>query len=178
MLIDPFTQVSVVDSLKGLMQDASKLGEQYRKGTMGRDVLGMDWRMDQNMAVHTFGNWTSTAGAITVSGANQGLATGWAQYSTLNLTTTQRLTLQQGDCFQIAGVYAVNPQNRSAYGNGRLRNFVVTSAVTTSSGAFQVTVSPALIYGGQFQNVTASPVPTWPAATARTVISHLYSAAR
>jgi hypothetical protein len=65
------------------------------------------------------------------------------------------LTLNQGDTIQIAGVYAVNPQNRSAYGSGKLRSFVVTAttAVATGGGT-AVTVSPAIITGGQFQNVT------------------------
>jgi len=54
-------------------------------------------------------------------------------------------------------VYAVNPQNRQAYGSNKLRNFVVKSAVALTNGNTSVTVSPALIYGGQFQNVTASP---------------------
>src|SRR4029077_20358590 len=96
------------------------------------------------------------AGAITVNGAGQGLATGWASTSTLSLTTTQNVTLNQGDTFTIAGVFAVNPQNRQAYGSNRLRNFVVTTSVTFN-GVQNVTVSPALIFGGQFQNVTASP---------------------
>jgi hypothetical protein len=52
-------------------------------------------------------------------------------------------------------VYAVNPQNRSAYGSGKLRNFVVTADVTVAASAgSSVTVSPAIITGGQFQNVT------------------------
>jgi hypothetical protein len=54
-------------------------------------------------------------------------------------------------------VYAVNPQNRQAYGSNKLRNFVVTSAVTVStSGTTLVTVSPAVITAGQFQNVSVT----------------------
>jgi hypothetical protein len=83
------------------------------------------------------------------------LATGWAQTSTIALTAaTATAGLKQGDIIQIAGIYAVNPQNRSAYGSGKLRNFVVTTDVTVAtSGTTAVTVSPAVITGGQFQNV-------------------------
>jgi hypothetical protein len=73
----------------------------------------------------------------------------------LNISATQNGVLNVGDTFTIAGVYGVNPQNRQSY--GKLRSFVVKSAVTLSNGNTTVTVSPALIYGGQFQNVTISP---------------------
>lgn len=157
VVIEQFTAATIVDSLKGLFVPADTIGNQYRKGLMGRDSAGMNWKMDQNIANQTFGNWTTAAGAITVNGPNQGLATGWSLTSTLALTTTQGLTFQQGDTFTVAGVFGVNPQNRQAYGSNKLRNFVVQSVTTTASGAFNVTVFPALIYGGQFQNVTAAP---------------------
>jgi hypothetical protein len=156
MVVEPFTSATIVDSLKGLFVPSDRIGEQYMKGLMGRDSGGMNWKMDQNVVSHSFGFFVTTAGAITVNGAGQGLATGWASTSTLSLTTTQNVTLNQGDTFTIAGVFAVNPQNRQAYGSNRLRNFVVTTSVTFN-GVQNVTVSPALIFGGQFQNVTASP---------------------
>jgi hypothetical protein len=48
-------------------------------------------------------------------------------------------------------------RSRAAYGSGKLRNFVVTATtnVATTPGT-QVTVSPAIITGGQFQNVTVT----------------------
>jgi hypothetical protein len=155
VIIEPFTGAAIVDSLKGLFVPDAKIGEQYRKGLMGRDSGGMNWKMDQNVVAQTYGAWTTTAGAITVNGANQGLATGWASSTTLNISATQNGVLNVGDTFTIAGVYGVNPQNRQSY--GKLRSFVVKSAVTLSNGNTTVTVSPALIYGGQFQNVTISP---------------------
>jgi len=156
--IEPFTSATIVDSLKGLFVPQEAIGEQYRKGLMGRDSAGVNWKMDQNVVSQQFGAWTGgTAGSITVNGSNQGLASGWAQTSTINITATAAGALNQGDVITFAGVYAVNPQNRQAYGNNKLRNFVVTSAVTLSNGNTSVIVSPALIYGGQFQNVTASP---------------------
>lgn len=157
VIVEPFTSATIVDSLKGLFMPESQIAEQYRKGLMGRDSGGMNWKMDQNVVGQTFGGWTTATGAITVNGSTQGLATGWAANSTLNITATQAGTLNQGDVIQITGVFAVNPQNRQAYGSNRLRNFVVNQAVTLSNGNTTVNVTPALIYGGQFQNVTASP---------------------
>jgi hypothetical protein len=157
-IVEPFTSATIVDSLKGLFVPQEAIGEQYRKGLMGRDSGGMNWKLDQNVVAQGFGFWTgSTAGSITVNGANQGLSSGWASSSTINITATATGTLNAGDIINFAGVYAVNPQNRQAYGSNKLRNFVVKSAVALTNGNTSVTVSPALIYGGQFQNVTASP---------------------
>ena len=157
-IVEPFTSATIVDSLKGLFVPQEAIGEQYRKGLMGRDSGGMNWKLDQNVVAQGFGFWTgSSAGSITVNGANQGLSSGWASSSTINITATATGTLNAGDIINFASVYAVNPQNRQAYGSNKLRNFVVKSAVALTNGNTSVTVSPALIYGGQFQNVTASP---------------------
>jgi hypothetical protein len=154
-IIEPFTSATIVNSLKGLFNPQTTISEQYTKGLMGRDSSGMNWKLDQNVVSQTFGAWTTTAGAITVNGANQGLSSGWAQTSTINISSTAAGTLNQGDVIQFANVYGVNPQNRQSY--GKLRNFVVTAAVTLTNGNTTVTVSPALIYSGQFQNVSTSP---------------------
>ena len=156
VVIEPFTSAVIMDSLKGLFTPMEQIGEQYRKGLLGRDAGGMNWKMDQNVIAHTFGSWATTAGTLTANttGAFTGsLATGWAATSTITLTNSQTLTLNQGDTIQIAGVFAVNPQNRGTYGGQILRSFVVQSTVTAAAGTFSVTVAPAIITGGQFQNV-------------------------
>jgi len=96
--------------------------------------------------------WADDTGSAFTEGASDGALNGT---SSVTLVASSALTLNQGDTIQIAGVFAVNPQNRSAYGSGKLRSFVVTSttAVATGGGT-AVTVSPAIITGGQFQNVT------------------------
>jgi hypothetical protein len=81
------------------------------------------------------------------------------------LTATGTVSLNAGDVFQIAGVYAVNPQNRQAYGTNKLRNFVVKTAVAATDGTMSVVVSPAVISAGQFQNVSIPTVSTTAAIT-------------
>lgn len=156
-VIEPFTSATIVDSLKGLFVPAEAIGSQFRKGMMGRDSAGMNWYMDQNVVNQTFGSYSGKTMTVDTTAASFGIATGWAQTSTITLVASSGLTLNQGDVIQIAGVYAVNPQNRSAYGSGKLRNFVVTSTtnVATTPGT-SVTVSPAIITGGQFQNVVVT----------------------
>jgi hypothetical protein len=114
----------------------------------------MDWVMDQNIVSHTYGSWATTAGTLTANTTSIGIATGWASTSTITLTNSQTLTLQKGDTIQIANVFAVNPQNREAYGSNKMRSFVVQTAVTGGAGTISVTVAPAIITAGQFQNVT------------------------
>jgi len=157
-IVEPFTSATIVDSLKGLFVPQEAIGEQYRKGLMGRDSGGMNWKMDQNVQAQTFGSYASATLSCNVTTATGFLTSGWAQTSTITIgATSANATLNQGDTFTINGVYAVNPQNRQAYGSGKLRSFVVTSPVTISSGGTSsVTVSPAVITAGQFQNVSVT----------------------
>jgi hypothetical protein len=161
-IVEPFTSATIVDSLKGLFVPQEAIGEQYRKGLMGRDSAGMNWKMDQNVVSQTFG--TNGAGATaavnTVTGTGF-YSSGWASSSNISISAaTATVNLNAGDVITIAGVYAVNPQNRQAYGSNKLRNFVVKAAASISaSSSATVTVSPAVITAGQFQNVSIpSPV--------------------
>jgi hypothetical protein len=152
-IVEPFTSATIVDSLKGLFVPQEAIGEQYRKGLMGRDSAGMNWKMDQNVVSQTFGSFAGTA-TVNTTTASGFLTSGWASSSTITLTATGTVSLNAGDTFQIAGVYAVNPQNRQAYGTNKLRNFVVKQAVSGTDGTLSVVVSPAVITAGQFQNVS------------------------
>ena len=152
-IVEPFTSATIVDSLKGLFVPQEAIGEQYRKGLMGCDSGGMNWKLDQNVVAQTFGSFSGTATVNTTTGSGF-LTSGWASSSTITLSLTNGVSLNAGDTFQIAGVYAVNPQNRQAYGSNKLRNFVVKQAVSGSGGTISVVVSPAVITAGQFQNVS------------------------
>jgi hypothetical protein len=157
--VEPFTAATIVDSLKGLFVPQEAIGEQYRKGLMGRDSAGMNWKMDQNVVSHQFGSYSAAVLSCNVTTATGFLTSGWASSSNITIAATSAgsAALNQGDVITIAGVYAVNPQNRQAYGSNKLRNFVVNSAVTiASSGSATVNVSPAVITAGQFQNVTVT----------------------
>ena len=152
--VEPFTSATIVDSLKGLFVPTQQISSQYTKGLMGRDSGGMNWFMDQNIVSQTFGSYASATLSCNVTTATGFLSSGWAYSSTITVgATSAAATLNQGDTFTIAGVYAVNPQNRQSY--GKLRNFVVQSTTAIGSGGTaSVTVVPAVITGGQFQNVS------------------------
>ena len=157
-IVEPFTSATIVDSLKGLFMPSQKISEQYEKGMMGTDSAGMRWKMDQNVVSQTFGSYATATLSTNTTTFTGSLTSGWASSSTITISAASAAApIQQGDVITIANVYAVNPQNRQPYGTNRLRNFVVTSAVTISSGgSASVTVSPAIITAGQFQNVYVS----------------------
>jgi hypothetical protein len=154
--IEPFTSSTIVDSLKGLFVPTSQISSQYTKGLMGRDSGGMNWYMDQNVVSQTFGSYASATLSCNVTTATGFLTSGWAYSSNITIgATSAAATLNQGDTFTIAGVFAVNPQNRQSY--GKLRNFVVQSTTAIGSGGTAtVTVVPAVITAGQFQNVSVT----------------------
>ena len=153
-IVEPFTSATIVDNLKGLFNPTAQISAQYTKGLMGRDSGGMNWKLDQNVVSQTFGSYATATLACATTTATGFLTSGWASTSTIALTaTTATAGLKQGDVITIANVYATNPQNRQSY--GKLRNFVVTADVTVAtSGTTAVTVSPAVISAGQFQNVS------------------------
>jgi hypothetical protein len=169
-IVEPFTSATIVDSLKGLFVPSDRIGNQYEKGLMGRDSAGMNWKMDQNVVSQTFGSNSSTTvtASVATTTATGFLTSGWASSSTISLTAanTGTMNLNAGDTITIDGVFAVNPQNRQAYGTNKLRNFVVKSTVAIASGStVSVVVSPAVITAGQFQNVS---IPTTSATAAVT----------
>jgi hypothetical protein len=152
VIIEPFTSATIVDSLKGLFVPQEAIGEQYRKGLMGRDSAGCNWKLDQNVVSQTFGSWSANTIAINVTTATGFLTSGWSQFSTVSMAASSASTLNAGDVFTIPGVYAVNPQNRQSY--GKLRNFVVMATTSVGTSATSVQISPAIITAGQFQNVS------------------------
>lgn len=177
-IVEPFTSATIVDSLKGLFVPTTQISSQYTKGLMGRDSGGMNWKLDQNIVSQTFGNFTTNTvtASVNTTTATGFLTSGWASSSTITLTAanTGTINLNAGDTFTIAGVYAVNPQNRQAYGTNKLRSFVVKSAVSVASGSsVSVTVSPAVISGGQFQNVS---IPTTSSTAAVAFFASQYNA--
>ena len=149
IVIDPQSEATLVNNLKGLFQQSSDIARQYADGTMGRSI-GFKWSMDQNVASGNIGAWTGSTPTVTTAPANGATSIvtgGWA-------TTTA--VLNAGDVIYFAGVNSVNPQSRAD--TGQLQGFVVTTNVTSGGGgAATIPVSPAFNATGAFQNITALP---------------------
>lgn len=159
--INPTTNASIVAGMSGLFNDQATLGRQLKDGVMATN-LGCDFTMSQNLPMHTVG---ALGGTPLVNGANQGIinsgTTDNPYASTTSLVTdgwtaAVAVRLKAGDVFTLAGVYAVNPETKQS--TGALRQFVVTAdASSDGSGNLTAVISPAIIAGGAFQNVTARP---------------------
>ncbi len=182
MVLDQFTQASMVGSLTGLFNPQIAISEQYKKGLMARMTVGFDWYMDQNVTSHTFATTTGTPQYDNTITSSAIVSSGWADGGTLGIKglTANTGTLNVGDVISIANVNMVNPQNRAKVNqvryfvvrpfsgtpsNGTFATYVdpVTGGTTggtyTADGAgkMQVQVSTAIITGGQFQNVDSVP---------------------
>jgi hypothetical protein len=160
-LLNPAANAATVGALSGLFNPNSDIAKQYRSGMMG-SALGFDFLMSQNIVNHTVGG---LGGVPLVNGANQGTnnvgATDNPYAATTNLVTNGWTAaaanrLKAGDVVTIAGVYAVNPENKQ--NTGALKQFVLTSDVASDAGGnANLPLSPAIIAGGAYQNVTGLP---------------------
>ena len=138
-MADPQTQATATGLGLNLFNPQSNISEQYRKGQLA-EALGFKWYMDQNVPRHANGTFSGT---IEVDGAGQ---TG----GTLVIKGLTG-TLTAGTVFTIAGVNAVNPQTKANLGVPQ--QFVVLADRT---GAGAMTISPAIVASGAFQNVSAT----------------------
>jgi hypothetical protein len=150
MCVNPAANAALVNGMSGFFNPQGAISEQFKKGMMGRNVLGFDEiMMDQNVYMHTVG---PLGGTPLVNGASQTGATlvtdGW--------TAAAANRLKKGDVFTIAGVYSVNPMSKQS--TGRLQHFTVTADTdSTALGAATIPISPAIVTSGAYQNVTGSP---------------------
>lgn len=157
----PTANAALIGGLSGLFNAGSAISENYKKGVLG-DALGLNIMMSQNVPSHTVG---PLGGTPLVNGANQGLINSGSTDNPYGATTSlvtdgwtaaAALRLRRGDVFTIAGVNSVNPETKADTGN--LMQFVVTADTSSdASGNATVVISPAIIAGGAYQNVTARP---------------------
>jgi hypothetical protein len=137
--------------------------ESIAKGSIEKARLpmigGSDVFMAQNVQAHTVG---AHGGTPLIRGASQ--STTYASSlttDTMDLVTdgwTTNKGLKEGDVFTISGVNAVNPITKAALGFAR--QFRVVANVTTNTSAAAATtisISPAIITSGPYQNCTAAP---------------------
>lgn len=140
------------------IQDAAKGA--YRNGSLGM-IGGVDTYMAQNVPTHTVGVATGTP---KVNGGSQNVTYAsvkdGAFTQTLNTdgwTNSTTGILKAGDVFTIAGVYAVNPVTKATL--PFLKQFSVQADADSgaSTGPAALTIYPAIIASGAFQNVSAAP---------------------
>lgn len=151
IVINPQQEVDIVNGLVTYFNPQQEIARQYRKGLMGT-AFGFEWYMDQNVYTHTTGAYgaaTPLMNGATVDGATSLVTDGWVSGAS---------TVKAGDVLQVAGVYAVNPQNYRS--TGRLQDFLVTADATASGVNMTIPVSvwgTSLQSTGVNQNISALP---------------------
>lgn len=151
------TNATMIPALAGYFNAQNQIAEQYRDGVFvdGTNTVGLKIAMSQNVARHTVG---ALGGTPLTNGATQGLSSGWANTGSLitdGWTAAVGNRLKAGDVYTVGGVYAVNPVTKQS--TGQLLQFcVVQDQSSDGSGNLTIVSSPALIYGGPFQNASAA----------------------
>lgn len=118
----------------------------------------VDMYMSQNVLSHTNGNWGASAMAITGTGLTATYSgvkdTTYLTFSTqINGFASSASTFAVGDVFTVSGVYAVNAITKAT--QDFLQQFTIQTAGTADgSGIASVTIAPAPIVTGQYQNVS------------------------
>lgn len=146
MILGPAAYWSMAAGLIGLY--VQSVSEPALKGFLAK-IGNFEIYEDQNIQVQTVGAY---AGSPVVNGAGQTgsslVTNGWSNSITGLLNV--------GDVFTIAGVYAVNPQNKQS--TGQLQQFVVTATANSDGGGNStISIYPAITTSGAYQTVTASP---------------------
>lgn len=144
-ILDPVSMARTVQNLSGLLNPATEISEQYRKGEV-YNAIGFDWFEDQTVIKHTTGTYVAGV-SPTVNGANQ---TG----TSINVTIGAS-SFTVGDIITFAGVNAVNRITKVS--TGELQQFVVTSYAGGVLGIYPAIVPPSGGNPVQYQTVTASP---------------------
>lgn len=153
LLNDPDFNGILADGNASLFNPMPEIAKAYTEGYQGR-YSSFDVFMNQLVQAHTNGTY---GGTPLTNGAVASNST-WSLTGTLVTDgwTPTTTSLNVGDVFTVAGVYAVNPQTKQTLSN--LQQFVVAAkTVTDGSGNSTITYSPAMVDSGGFQNVNAMP---------------------
>jgi len=178
-LLNPLSRVEFSDAVKGLFHDSTNVKDLYREGMMGR-TGGFEVYENTLLAGHTAGSLSGTPLTTGTTLGTSATTNVWASTSVIAVDgATSATTLKAGDVITFgtvaSGVVDCHPETKASY--GKLKRFVVQSDVTltTTANAYNVTVSPALIYGSgnAYQNCILTKADTdnmtvtlWSAASA------------
>ena len=143
-ILDPKGMKGVVTDGKALFNNQPSISQQYNDGIIKVPAMGFNFGMSQNVDSHTTGSYD---GNYVCNGA------GVEGASTLAVKTGAG-TYTAGDIITIANVNQVNALTKQSTGNAQ--KFVVTAA--HAGGAGTLSIAPALISTGQYQNIDALPV--------------------
>lgn len=154
--VTPSTQARILDNNKGLSNPSAQIANQYVKGRV-KDIAGVN--MYASQSIYRLANGTqvnsdtATVNGSLVAGTSVIIASGGVSK-----------TWTAGQAFTVAGVYAVDPETRTAL--PWLKVFRTASAGTTDgSEDGTITITETIVLSGNRQNVSGNggtnPAVTW-----------------
>ena len=146
ILFDSIAMAATVNGIGTYFHKAKEIEKGFSDGALGH-AGGFDFYESNMVPSHTNGSRTDATPVIDTST----LANGDTTITTTGQTNTQ--TLEAGDVFTIAGVYAVNLETKQAYSH--LQQFVIrTDKTCDATDVFDV--APTIYISGAKQNISVT----------------------
>ncbi len=144
LLVDPTTMATLANSIATYFHQNREIEKSFIDGFVGHAV-GLDWFESTMVPTHTNGSRTDTT---PVCNTSTGITSGTA---TITTTAGSALTMNVGDIFTVADVYAINRETKARLSH--LQQFTVTVAVASADGTEVIAVAPTPVTSGARQNV-------------------------
>lgn len=145
-VLTPKAMTEIANAQITLFNAQEAISKLYKKGYIG-EFAGVSFATSQALTTHVNG----AQGTLAIGAGSAVLTAGWAETGIFTVTATTG-AIKAGDTFTVAGVYQVNPLTKVATSN--LQQFVAVEDAIV--GATTVTVSPAPITAGAYQNISTT----------------------
>lgn len=140
--LDSVSMASVANGIKGLFHPDTQVKEAFREGFIAKSAMATFYENERTYT-HTVGSDVTG----TTDAANAAVTDGG---SSITYDSTASLTLNVGDIFTVAGVYACHPETKQAYSHHQ--QFTVVAL----PGSRVITVSPSTVLTGAKKNVVSA----------------------
>jgi len=148
LLADSLFANSIMSVGAAYVNPAPAISRQYERGLVG-DLYGMRFWESETVPRHTNGLRTDATPTVNIQAATTSIENGVA---TVVMTTgTAASNVKAGDTFHVVGLYAINQETKARYSH--LQQFSITAAVTLSTAAKDLSVSPIPYLSGVRQNM-------------------------
>lgn len=159
LLTSPVHETDWISSNSALFNPQIDISDQWREGMIASRVLGFAAVREPKMPAYTtgvYGTSTPVISAGTTVGST-GVGNTYTATTTMPMTgwASGGTTLNAGDVFTVTGVNEIDPETKVSL--NRLKQFVVVTQISDTTGAISPVISPCPISGGAYQNVSALP---------------------
>jgi hypothetical protein len=159
LLTSPVHETDWISSNSALFNPQIDISDQWREGMIASRVLGFAAVREPKMTGYTTGVYGTSTPVISTGTTvgSTGVGNTYTATTTMPMTgwASGGTTLNAGDVFTVTGVNDVDPETKQSL--NRLKQFVVVTTISDTSGAISPVISPCPISGGAYQNVSALP---------------------